>query len=285
MIKIYKSFYLILGVIILVFGLYHFSQLNRSFYQLQYDWKAKSVIDDYTVDQFIEVTPYFLKIKSSHFLADNQYTYQIKGKKDYYFRFGFSEQHHDTLTLHDITWIIESPTKEVLDKKIIQLDLPLKQHLNDPKVAIIGDHLIYENEAKYLRKEMKQNIDVHFLGNQKDVFNTSFSNIENKKLTIPKGAEYLVLFSKVYPEDFYIKLNQFLAEPNKKLILIKKPSALEGHQSDFNLKKLSIQPHLVTIDCNDYLENNKEIYYYGDNKYLTQEAYKKIAKLISKEIK
>ena len=285
MIKNNKCFYLFLGVLILIFGLYHFSQLNRSFYQLQYDWKSKSVLKDYPIDEFIEITPYFIKIKSNYFLADNQYTYQIIGKKDYYFRFAFSEQHNDTIILQDISWIIDSPTEEILEKKIIQLDLPLKQQINDPKVAIIGDHLIYENEAKYLRKEIKETIDVHFLGNQKDVFNTSFSNIENENTNIPDEAEYVVLFSKIYPEQFYIKLNQFLSNSNKKLIIIKKPSTLYGHQSDFKLDKIRPQQKIILIDCNDIFEKNKEVYYFGDNKYLTFEAYKKIAQLISKEIK
>ena len=95
----------------------------------------------------------------------------------------------------------------------------------------------------------------------------------------------IIIFSYFYPDSFYNELNSILHNKNIKLIIIENPELINHHINNFNLKKLrkSITP--IIIDPNIILNKNPTIFYYDNNKYLTLEAYNKIAYLISKELK
>lgn len=281
-----KILFTLLFLIILGFGLFHFSTIKSTFYQLQFDWKKKQVIETIDIKSVKDFSSNTLTIinDNPNIKLDNQFTYSIKSDQEYYFRFNYSTQTNDILKLSDLVWITDIPTNLNNVKNISKIDLPLKQSSKDKIIVMIGNELIYSNEAKYLRKEIKKVKDVRFVGDIKDIYNNSFIDIDNQNFTIPNSVDYIIIFSDSYPDTFYEKLNKTLENNPIKLILIKNPELNNDHVNNFDATKLNKNITPINIDPNTIFNKNASIFYYDNNKHLTLEAYQKIAVLISKEI-
>lgn len=277
----------LIAILLIGFSITYFSKLNKSFYQLQYNWNSKNLIELLSIDHIInynssEIT---LEKSTSDLNFDPRYSYSITTDKEYYFRFNYIDNYGKTYHLKDLIWINEQPSNLNGVKTIAKLQIPLKQNPNSPKIAMIGDELIYHNEAKYLRKEVKKLLDVNFLGDRIDLFSTSYLDIEDEKINIPSDANVVILFSKNYPKSFYHKLNQFLKLSQKKIIVINAPKHLNDNITDFDAQQLKIKVDPIYLDPFIGFNKNESVYYYDDNKYLTYEAYQKIALSIAKQLK
>lgn len=281
----YKFLFPLLLVLILGFGLFHFLKIQNSFYQLQFDWKKKEVLETFEIKTIKNFSANTLTIENKNFKPDNQFTYSLKTDQEYYFRFNHSNQSKKYLELTDLIWLTNKPSNLNNVKNISKIELPLKQKPTDKKIVMIGNQLIYSNEAKYLRKEIKKHKDVYFVGNIKDVYNNSFINIDDSKISIPESVDYIIVFSYSYTNNFYKELNRILKNDQIKLILIKNPELINNSKINFDLAKLNKNITPISIDPNTILNKNTSIFYYDDNKYLTLKAYQKIANLISKELK
>lgn len=276
----------LITILLIGFSINYFSKLNKSFYQLQYNWDSKKLVELLNIDQIVNYTysEITLEKSDSNMNFDPRYSYSITTDKEYYFRFNYIENYGNTYHLKDLIWINEQPSHLDNVKTIAKLQIPLKQNPNSLKIAMIGDELIYHNEAKYLRKEVKKSLDVNFLGDRIDLFSTHYLDIEDEKTSIPSDANVVIVFSKTYPKSFYHKLNQFLKLSQKKIIVINAPKHLNDSIDDFDAQQLKIQIDPIYLDPFTGFNKNESTYYY-DNKYLTYEAYQKIALSIAKQLK
>ena len=148
-------------------------------------------------------------------------------------------------------------------------------------VAMIGDSQMGWREGKYTRKWLSEELKVHFLGNQNDIFGYPyfFSNnyssqnlLEDNLYFVDAKIIILYLGLRENKESFYSNLRAFVdLNKGKEIILIQ-------YSTDENSLEKMINTNANTIHSLDISKYDKTKYYFSDGKHLNYEGHKQLAK-------
>lgn len=173
---------------------------KKQFFQLNFDWKREKNIQDLG-EVFIDSLSYnYISINSLNQHPNPEFTYKLHKNNDiFYFRYVYVIQQDSKYNFHGVEWITDVPKQKNTSYHLKEIHLPLKNA--GPSVITIGDEFVFENEGKYLRKDILGRYTVHFLGNHTDVFNLKYydgKNINSKDIVSNindlESAEFYVVF-------------------------------------------------------------------------------------------
>jgi hypothetical protein len=197
-----------------------------------------------------------------------------------------------------LIWLNSQP--KFLNEKFyfFEINLPINE-TSGPDFITIGDEQLYQNGAKYLRKELLRRKNINFLGAKKDVYgfnyygdkNLTFQQLNNDYTKIPK-AQYFVLMlrpkdevSKAFANLQKVVQRLLLEEKTKKVILITQPVYQNTPQSinDFNKNLINFAKEEENVFCIDLKSIFIEMpsYYRVNINEISKAGYERLAKEIS----
>tara|TARA_R110000868_G_scaffold162747_1_gene394230 strand:+ start:6076 stop:6990 length:915 start_codon:yes stop_codon:yes gene_type:complete len=274
---------------------------SNNYSSLNYNWsktKEIKVFENVVIDS---VSENFLRLVTTKKLNVKPFsTYKIKNKyKTYFFRFNYSIPGDKEITFKDLIWLNTMPKIENKKFYLIEVDLPIKE-TKGVNVTTIGDDQIFQNEAKYFRKELRRINNVNFFGDKKDIYgfnyignkNLTFQYLNNNYLEVPKTEYYVIMLK---PEDnieiAYLNLKEFILKViskkrAEKIILITLPIYNESISTlrDFNIKLINFSKenkNIFLVDSNLILKGMPNFYRKSINE-ISKEGYERLAKQVSK---
>lgn len=293
--------YIVLACLLAYLTLNFITKESKNFSSLNYNWSNTKIIKEYKIVTLDSVSDNYLSLKISKKLKVNPYnTFKLENENGvYFFRFNYSISNNKETNFRDLIWLNKNP--EIIGEKfnLIELDLPILK-TNGANFITISDNQLYQNEAKYFRKELRRIKNVNFSGNNKDIYGFNYSG--HKELTFkslninydnfPKAQYYIIMIKpKENIETAFRNLKEFvlkaLSDKNmKKIILITQPVYKDTAPSiiTFNNKLINFskgKTNVLYVDTN-LIGNDFPNFYRENINEISKEGYEKIAKNVSK---
>jgi hypothetical protein len=293
---VYTTLAILLGYLIWNF----ISKESRNFSSLNYAWTIIEIIKNFELVSLDSISDEYLRIKTSNKLElKPQNTFKLENEKGaYYFRYTYSIIESDGVIFKGLIWLNSQP--KFLNEKfdLIEIILPISETKGVDFITI-GDEQLYQNEAKYFRKELRRRKNVNFLGAKKDIYgfnysgdkSLSFKQLNTNYTKIPK-AQYFVIMLR--PKDEVsiafanlqnVVLRLLAEEKTKKVILITQPVYQNTHQSinDFNKNLVNFskqEENVVCIDLKSIFIETPSYYRVNINE-ISKAGYERLAKEVS----
>lgn len=299
--KLKKAIYVTITLLIGYLSWDFANKESRNFPSLNYDWSKERVVNDFgyvTIDSFSDN---YLKLKVAEeetFQPTNTFSIYNEAKS-YYFRFRYVLLSKNNVVFKDLFWLNDQPETGIKNFKLKEVDLPIKSVL-EPKIVTIGDELLFQNEAKYFRREINRRINIKFVGNHKDLFGyeyyyldkINFSLLNKEFYNVPKAQNILIFFKPSNDiEDELLSLQQLIDQIDKnknveKIIVMSIPIFDENkiNYMLFNKKIPQLKNHsnkVVYFDVNKFLKVSPSNYR-DDKNEISKQGYEKLAKEVSK---
>ncbi len=274
---------------------------SNNYLSLNYEWSNLRVLNSFGDVVLDSVSDNFLSIKLINKIKFNPInTYRLESEDDtFYFRYIYSLVNNDKLYFKGLVWLNKEPNLNNLTYNFSEIDLPIKK-VKGINIVTIGDELMYMNEAKYFRKEIKRREQVNFLGDKKDIYGFNF--IGNKIITykdlntsfksIPKAHYFVIMMNPRKPNDIAFKnLNDLVLNINSKylkskIIIITAPVYKETPVSVINFNKkiirLSIENNKVTSIDLKAIETETPNFYRDNINEISKKGYEKLAREVIK---
>ena len=252
-----------------------FKDSEKKFIALNFQWNQKIKQQEVPNCKVISITKDRLVIECDSLLETNpNLTYALKysNNKTFYYRFLYSKIKQDTITFSYVEWINGVPKHYGKTAKIISYDIPLKQKTGK-KILFAGDYLLWNNNAKYLLKNIYIDGHFKFLGSKKNVYNINYEAYGKWDITDiiqalknNPNADIYVLFFDIYNnqnQKHIENLIHFLGNKKKsQIIWILPPSktAIEKNLQ-YHIKRSAKQyPHIhfIEIDQNNALKTERD---------------------------
>lgn len=277
---------------------------KRQFFQLNFDWKKEQNIQDLG-KVFVDSLSYnyvSLDVATERFNPES--TYKLTKDNDiFYFRYVYATQSELGSQFRGVEWVTDVPSRKHTHYFLEEVELPLKT--SGPSIITIGDEFTFENEGKYLRKDILSQYTAHFKGAHTDVFNLKY--VGGKK---NKAADILQVVSSLEPADFYIvffgqhetdltafegnafQILEALSSKNPKQIFwIMLPpvrdDSLKTHYSQMNtiIEKFTTHPKTDVIVTSELFSDSIPKFIREDGVSISRDGYYRIAKRAAKKMK
>jgi len=296
----------IIIVLTILYGWKFIREAKKDFFQLNYEWKNEEVKNDFG-EVFIDSISYnYLKLTGIDYKLDNQKTYKLSlQNKRYYFRYVYNVTNSLTVELSGLEWITDIPKVSKAHYRLEEVSLPLK-HASGPTVLSLGDEQLFENEAKYFRRDLLKRYPVNFKGGFRDVFNFSYqankgntsADLLNEIQTLANTDFYILFFGLSENmdklslfEDNTKKILRNLQNKNpKKIILITLPPSkdktIDSKHKKLNeiFQSLAKEDGVELIDTYSIFSTNIDKFIRNDNS-ISRDGYFELAKLSAKILK
>jgi lysophospholipase L1-like esterase len=159
-----------LVAIVIYLSLDFYLKGEKTFFQLNYNWDAIELINDYQITKIDTISYNYLSLASkgvpdSDF--NSNYTCSLDGT--HYFRYASLDKSKSHLTFRGVYWINSTPGQEENINSISTVQLPLIQK-GDHTVCMIGDSQLTWQYGRYTRKDViAKRKNIKFIGNELDV--------------------------------------------------------------------------------------------------------------------
>lgn len=299
-----KIMMLTILILTCVYGVKFAVEGKKQFFQLNFDWGKEERIQNLGEVYVDSISYNFISLDSLPEYPNPELTYKLtKNDKIFYFRYVYVIQKKSRFEFHGVEWITDIPHLEKTNYFLETVNLPLKAR--GPSVITIGDEYTFENEGKYLRKDILSHYTTHFKGPQTDVFNLKYAGRKGINST-----DILHEISSLEPADFYIlffgknEIDLFQFEENsshiieklslknpKKILWITMPpvqnDSLQVRYRKINriIDKHKKHPKIEVIVTSELLSDSIKRFIRDDGSSVSRDGYFRIAKLAAKMIK
>ncbi len=284
------------------------SKLNKQLLQFKFDWNKEKIIheiDDLKIDS-LSYNRLMIDDVKENYKPNNQNTYSVvfDDNSKFYFRYVYSNITDSKILFSGLEWLNGQPEEKNQSIKLIESNIPMKK-TGGKIVMTIGNEIVFNNEAKYFRRKMAEERKIDFIGDDKDVFNYSYQNINDSEQIMNQvkdiePAEVYIIFwspnehtqiSKTLQEDFQNLIN-FLDQTPKtqKIIWITLPS-IKDNEQNFRIHLINEMienlksSKLIRIDSESILNEKNQEYLMSDGLSLNKYGYEKLAQGVIKQIK
>ncbi|GEQ84852.1 hypothetical protein ULMS_03600 [Patiriisocius marinistellae] len=274
---------------------------SRNFSSLNYDWSNAKEVQNFgkvTVDSISDDYLRLVVSEKQHLGPTN--TFNISNNNgSFYFRYTYRLVEKNAVIFKGLIWLNVQPenNKEIYVFK--EIDLPIISR-SQATIITLGDEQIFENEAKYFRKEIKRRKEINFIGTNKDIY--GFNYYSNSTISY---QELDTLYAQIPKAQILILLLKPSQNLKKELLAFKNFSKKISSDKNFDQAFIITQP----IYNNNYIdykrfnkalceisEKNKKIkcidiealfgkstlFYRGEVNEISKEGYEKLAATISK---
>lgn len=293
--------YSVLFLLIAYLSMNFIQKESRNFASLNYSWSEEDVIKNHASIIIDSISDDYLRIKTQEkIIVLPHNTFKIENKEEsYYFRYTYSIPTNDEVIFKGLIWLNKQPeiTKKLYD--LIETNLPIEK-VNGPSIITIGDDQIFQNEAKYLRKDLKRRSNVNFIGKEKDLYGFNFEGFNEISFNYLKtnaathtNYDVIILFLKPKGdlkneiEDLKEYTNNIVQEEEGiKIIIITQPiyeyTSVSIKKYNEKLLQFSETNKNVTIIDLQTIFKNTPIYFRKNINELSKEGYEQLAKEVSK---
>lgn len=293
--------YSVLSILIVYLAIDFIGKESKNFSSLNYDWSKETEIIKHDTISIDSISDDYLRINTTKKLVlQPQNTFKIENKTNsYYFRYTYTLVSDHSVVFKGLIWLNKQPENSKESYALLEIDLPLKM-TKGIAILTIGDEQIFQNEAKYLRKELKRRTDVNFMGSKKDIYGFNYHG--HKEMTFNdlmivhstySKCSTIIIFLKPKKdvkselaslEKFVTKIEQ--KKDNTNIIILTLPIYRNSSISlnDFNERILicsKTYSNVTAIDLNKIFQSEIKFYRNGINE-ISKAGYEKIAQEISR---
>ena len=183
---------------------------KRDFFQLNYDWNSKEILESIKNIKIDSVSYDFLKLDitntTNNFKLNTDNSYSISNI--HYFRCASIKEQEKKIIFSGVYWINSIPNNIDLNELEV-LNLPIIQK-GTKRICMIGDSQLTWLAGKYTRKNILKKVkNINFVGNHKDVFGYPYQSelLNNSKKIVenitelPKADVYILFIGAHEPHD------------------------------------------------------------------------------------
>lgn len=279
-------------------------QGKKQFFQLNFDWKKERNIQDIG-EVFVDSLSYnFISLDSLPENPNHEFTYKLtKNNEVFYFRYVYVIQKKSRFEFHGVEWITDIPRFRKTHYLLEEVNLPIKT--TGPSVITIGDEFTFENEGKYLRKDILSRYTTYFKGPKTDVFNLKYAgekgynsiDILHEVSSLESADFYILFFGQneidlvEFEQNIALILEKLSSKNPKKILWITLPpvqnDSLQIHYEEMNgiIEKYEKHPKTEIIVTSELFSDSIPRFIREDGRSISRDGYYRIAKLAAKKIK
>lgn len=307
-----RSSIIIVWVLLIVYLTYSFLYKSKDdFFQLNYDWGAKTIIENLGVVNLDSLSHDYVALKNdvekvAHINLQN--TFQIEQEGRNYFRASNISISESQIIFSGVKWINGMPNRQMNTADFQIINLPVIQN-GSKTVTTIGDSQMLWDYGRDFRKNLHlKNTDLIFQGNFKDVYGypheagiyKTTREILESLPSVSSSSNYVLFFGahdkNTNKETLHAEVCEIIAtlserkKTQKVIILNLPPSPIQEFEA-FNIAFNEILNSCVTsfenikiISLYDELQT-RENYLIEDGVHLNANGYSIANKLLHKALK